>query len=311
MPLKDIGSHAYHYAAAVNTLSLTPLNDRALVVTRIFVEEVSADDIWRVKTQGYEAGAFDIQTDGNQQPLAAPQTVFPSNNNIFNVYELITGEVLTYPVPLGQTLTIASDGGATADVFIEYVEVAPQELSPGMMNHPKGNRIVCPLVGYIAAALTAAGEAKFDTQVGPTWVPNIFVDGDLPTNWSIKIIAMFLAGGSVNTFSGAADHVSTTQYLAVTKNGQLMYTRDASGGIPLVGETAAAGSGNTVVDTDLTPYPAFQEVDMFNFEKLDEPLVLGGGDSYKFRLDVTGSFTGSPSYEMVRQMFLCDIRSPG
>jgi hypothetical protein len=310
MPLTDIGPRAFHYATAVATLSLTPLNDRALVVTNIFIDKVSADDIWRVKIQGFEAGAFDIQTDGNQQPLSGPFSAYPQSNNIFDVYEALTGEAFIYPVPLGQTITVASDGGATANIAFGYQEVAPQELSPGMMNHPKGNRLVTPLVGYTAAALTAAGEAKFDTQVGPSWVPNIFVDGDLPTNWSIKILAMFLQGGSNNTYSGTADHISTTGYLAVYRNGQVMFTRDATGGIPIVGQAAAGGSANIVVQSDLARYPALQQADWFNYRKFDMPLTLGGGDAYKFRYSTAGSYTGSPSFEAIRQMFLCEIRTP-
>lgn len=309
--LSDIGPHGYHFDTAVATLALTPLSDRAAVIRKIYVDKVSADDVWRIKCAGKEVGAYDVQTDGVQQPLSAPQTAFPSNSNMFDVYERLTGEPLIYPVPQGQSLTIASDGGATADILLEFSEHNPSELSPGMMNHPNGNRYVCPLVGYIAASLSAAGEAKFDTQVGPTWVPNIFVDNDLPVNWRISVLALFLQGGGVNTFSGSADHQSITRYLSIKKNGQLLFTRDSSGGIPLVGSASATGSANTVIDNDLTPYPPFQDVDSVDIDPMSPPLVFGSGDQYQLRLDVTGSLTGGASYEAIRQLFLCDIRSPG
>lgn len=311
MPLNDIGAKGYHYSTGVATLAFTPQYDRAAVVSKILVDKPSAGDVWRLSTQGRELAAFDIQTFGNQQPLAGPYSGYPKNNDLFDLYNAVLGEPLIYPVPLGQTLTIASDGGATANVEIEYREMVPGELSPGMMNHPKGNRIVTPLVGYRAATTGAVGEVAFDTQVGPKWFPNLFVDGQLPPNWIVRVLCMFLEGGGRNTYSSSSDAQSNTIYLAVRKNGQIMYTRDATGGIPLVGQASATGSANTVVGTDQTPYPPFQESDAYDWSPVPPQLILGQGDEYQFRLALTGAATGGADYSHMRQLFLCDVRNPG
>lgn len=311
MPLFDIGPRGYHQGAAVATLSFTPLNDRAAIIKKILIDKVSAADIWRVKVQGREVAAFNILTTGNQQPLAGPYSGYPKNNDLFDIYEDVWGEPLIYPVPLGQTFTVASDGGATADISLSFTEVAPSEITPGMMNHPQGNRIVTLLTGYKAAAVAAVGETPFDTQIGPSWFPNIFVDNMLPPNWTVRVLAMFLEGGGRNTYSGAADHQSTTGYLAVFRNGQRLYTRDALGGIPLLGQASAAGSANTVVGTDETPKPPIQESDVYDWNPYDPPYVLGAGDQYQFRLNIVGDVTGNADYSLMRQVFLCDVRNPG
>lgn len=311
MPLNDIGSRGYHQGQAVATLSFTPLYDRAAVVKRILIDKVSASDVWIVSVQGRELARFDIQTTGNQQPLSGPYSGYAKTNDLFQLFNFLNSEKLIYPVPLGQTMTVSSVGGATANITISFQEVTPGEISVGMMNHPQGNRIVCPLVGYRAATTAALGEIALDTQVGPNWFPNLFVDGLLPPNWSFRIMGMFLEGQGRNTYSGSADHLSNTTYFAIIKNGQRLYTRDNLGGIPLVGQAAAAGSANTVTSTDETPFPPIQESDLFDWQEFDTPFVLGGGDQYQFRLNIAGDVTGGATYAAARQVFLCDVRNPG
>lgn len=311
MPLTDIGPRAYHQLTGVATSSFTPQFDRAAKVRRILIDKVSASDVWIVSIQGRELARFDIQTTGNQQPLSGPYSGYPKTNDIFEMYNSIYNDEISYPVPLGQAFTVSSVGGATANITLVFTEYAPGEIQPGQVNHPQGNRMILPLVGYRAAAVTAAGEVPFDTQVGPSWFPNIFVDGILPPNWQFRILAMFLEGGGVNTFSGAADHRSTTTYLAVLRNGQRLFTRDALGGIPLLGQASAAGSANVVTANDESPFPPFQESDLFDWSQLEYPIVFGGGDQYQLRLGVTGDVTGGASYAAMRMLFLCDVRNPG
>lgn len=308
MPLNDIGPVGYHQDQAVATLSFTPQSDRAARITKILVDKVSAADIWRVTCGGRESSAFDIQALGAQQPLAGPYSGYPKTNDMFDLYKYVYGERLTYPVPMGQTITVASDGGATANVEFEYEEVDPGELSPGEMNHPEGRRFVGPLVGYRNANVTVLGENTFDTQVGPKWFPNIFVDGDLPPRWTVRVLCAFLEGGGRNTYNGSADHQSNTTYLGVRKNGKILYTRDALGGIPLVGQASATGSANTVVGTNTTPQPPFQEADLFDWFPTVPFLVLNEGDGYQFRLNVAGDVTGGAAFSAMRQLFLCDVR---
>lgn len=311
MPYTDIGPKGFTQAQTVDSLSFTPQADRAAIVRDILIDKVSAADVWRVKVGPAERAAFDIEVLGNQQPLAGPYSGYPKNNDLFDVFNALSNDKLLYPVPMGQTFKVSSDGGATADIQLAYTEYRPEELSAGMLNHPLGTRIICPLVGYRAALVTDVGENTFDTQVGPSFVPNIFVDGVIPQGWEIKILAMFLEGGGRNTYNGSADHQSNTTYLGVQSNGRTLYTRENLGGIPLVGQPSATGSANTVVGTDAGPLPPFQESNPFNMEALEMPFTLGAGAQYRFRLNIAGDVTGGADYSAVRQMFLCDIRFPG
>lgn len=311
MPLYDVGPRIFKSAGAASTLSLTPLTDRAAVVKRILVDKPSAGDTWIVSCAGKELARFDIQTTGNQQPLSGPYSGYPKTNDIFELYKYTYNEELVYPIPVGQTLTVSSLGGATANISMSYTEMTPAEVGRGMMNHPQGTRFVTLLTGYRNANVTVVGENTLDTQVGPTWFPNLFVDGNIPSGWDIKVLAMFLEGGGRNTYNGSADHQSNTTYFAVIKNGLRMYTRDALGGITLIGQASAAGSANTVVGNDESPMPPFQEADMYDFLALDMPLDLGGGDLYQFRLNVAGDVTGGAAYAAMRQLFLVDVRVSG
>lgn len=311
MPLNDVGPRIYHQAGATATLSFSPQNDRAAVITRFLIDKVSAGDVWRYSCDGREIAAFDIQTFGNQQPLSAPNSAYPKNVDLFDMYNAVFNERLIFPVPWGTTATITSDGGATANILYEAQEYDRGEINLSMMNHPRGTRFILPLIGYVNATIAASGEAKFDTQVGPKWFPNIFVDNEIPPNWTFRILCMFLEGGGRNTFSGSADVQSTTSYLGIRKNGTIMYTRDALGGIPLIGQASATGSANTAVGTDIGPNPPFQESQLYDWEPIPPMEVLSDGDAYQFRLAVTGTFTGGADYSHMRQMFLCDVRTPG
>lgn len=192
MPYETIGPVGYHQAQGVATLAFTPQYDRAAIVNRILVDKVSAADVWIVATQGRELARLDIQALGNQQPLSGAYSAYPKNNDLFRLYNNTFSDNLIYPVPLGQTITITSVGGATANIQYQFVECAPEEIMISMMNHPQGSRIVTPLVGYRNANVTAVGENPLDTQVGPSWFPNLFVDGILPPNWRFNVLGVFL-----------------------------------------------------------------------------------------------------------------------
>jgi hypothetical protein len=311
MVLYDIGPYGVNQASAVATLSQSPLADRANIVTRLLIDKPSAADVWRVYVAGRELVAFDIQTTGNQQPLSGPYSAYPKNNDFFALARQLVGQNIRYPIPQGQTLTVKSDGGATANITIQFLETQPGEVTPGMINHPNGSRFVLPIVMYRNANVTAAGESPLDTQVAPTWFPNLSVAGALPPNWTITVLGMFLEGQGRNTFSGSADHQSVTSYLYVIRNGQRLFTRAATGGLVLIGQASATGSANTVTSTDETLDPPFQETDLVNFEPTTPPLVFQNGQEYVFGLGITGDVTGGATYAAARQLLLCDVRTAG
>ena len=311
MPLYDIGPFGTNQGTGIATLSQSPLADRANNVVRILIDKQSAGDTWRGFVAGREVFAMDLQATGNQQPLAGPYSGYPKNNDFFQVAKDLVGQPVSFPIPQGQTLTVKSDGGATANILIEYVETAPGEITPGMINHPNGTRFVLPIVMYRNANVTAVGEAPFDSQIAPSWFPNLAVPGALPPNWTITVLGWFLEGGGVNTFSGAANHQSVTQYLYALRNGQRLFTRTAAGGITLVGQASAAGSANVVVGTDQTLDPPLQEANMLDWDPIVPNLVFQGGYEYTFGLGITGDVTGGAGYGTVRQLLICDVRTGG
>lgn len=309
--LYDIGAQGYHQAQAAATLTYTPLVGRAGIITDLVVDKVSAADTWVLTCAGRELARFDIETTGNQQVLAGAYSAYPKNNNLFSLLREKVGVTINYPVPEGQSITIASVGGATANIQFEFIECNPSDISVGMINHPNGSRFIVPLYLYRAAAVTVLGENALDTQIGPSWFPNMAVANNVPSGWNVNILAWFLEGGGRNSYSGTADHVGTTTYLKVEKNGQILFTRDALGGIPLVGQVAANGSANTVVSSDATPFPAFQETSLSDWEQMIPTLQFGAGNNYTFLLNIAGSATGGLDFSLMRQLLIVDVRTGG
>lgn len=311
MPIVTIGQRAYALGTAVASLAYSPLQDRASIVTRIFIDKPSAGDVWTVSVAGREVARFDIQTTGNQQPLSGPGSGYPKENDIFEIYQDLTGESLVYPVPQGCTITVASVGGATANIVIEYYECAPGECVPTMMNHPTGLRVVAPVVFYRAANVTAVGLQSFDTEIKPSWFPALFTGGSFAAGYNARILALFLEGAGVNTFSGAANHQSVSSYLQLIRNGQLMFTRQANGGLPNVGQASAAGSANTVYGADTSPYPAFQLSDPYDLQSPIFPLQYREGDNWNWQQQISGDVTGGAAYATMRHLAILDVRLVG
>lgn len=290
MQLLDIGSRIYRAAYAAATLTFTPLFDRAALVTRILVTNVSAADNWIVTVGGREIMRFRILTTGNQQLLGQPILTVSRSHNLMDWAELDIGIPMRIPVPNGISIVIASVGGATADIAIEADEVQPSDLSSGMVNHYQGNKFYMPIFGYFNGA-AVVGNNLLDTIVEPGWVPNIFTGVEMPVNFRVTLLALFIDPISRNTFSGAADHVSRSDYLVVVKNGQTLFGRDNIG-IPIRPVDAAAGSANTVLNARTDFWLPFQQQGVTERNDLDPPMVLQGGDLITWALNITGDVTG-------------------
>lgn len=309
----DIGAFAYHKGVGVATLSYEPQTDRAAKVTRVLVDKPSADDTWILSINGAERSRFPIYTEGEQQFLGGTAASFAKNRDLFSYYRAMTGNSLFYPVPNGQSITIASSGGATADVVFEYSEYDNGDVLGSALNGPNSNRFIVPLFGAPPNNVTnpANGEVDIVTQIGPSFFPNLFKAGQLAAGVRVSILALFLDGAGVNTFNGAADHQSKSDHIGFAVNSRRMFTRDANDGIPLVGAVSAAGSANTVYGADFTPFPAFQN--MINPEDnwLEQPITLNVGDNYEWIFGVTGSSTGGADYSKALQAMLVDLTFTG
>ena len=68
----EVGPRLYLNTLAAAAANLTPLADRAIMVRRITITNVSASDTWTVSVGGREIMRFRILNTGNQRLLAIP-----------------------------------------------------------------------------------------------------------------------------------------------------------------------------------------------------------------------------------------------
>lgn len=307
--LYDVGPKTYAQALVAATVNYQPPLDRGALITRIELTNPSAADTWTLNCGGRDVGHIYLDTVGNQQLMGALDTSVPKTNNIFDWAQLLFGQKLSYPVPEALTMTIASVGGATADILIEAEEHTAADITVGMLNHPRGGHFLLPVYAYRAATVNAAGAAAFDTEVAPSWVPKMFTGGNFPPGFRARLKALCIEGGGVNTYSGAADHQSVTAFAYAVRNGQSLFNRlaNAAGGIPAPGKASAAGSANKVYGAYADKYAAFQFLEDPESARIDGDFVYGSGDSYVWGLGITGDVTGNADYSTYKTVGLVEL----
>lgn len=293
----DVGGQVYQFVVAGASLNYTPLYDRAAIVKRINITNPSAKDNWQIIVGGRELMRVRTSTVGNQQPLSlAPPGSAPSTD-FFTYARNFLKRPADIPVPLGLTLTVQSVGGATADIDVEVVEVDRSDADVQAVNHYLGKHFLLPVQWYLNASQSAAalGTVQVDTQVAPAWVPNLFNGTQVPAGWQFQLLALFLEGVGVNTFSGSANHQSTTQGVQIIKNGTTLFSRTTTG-IPNRGKASAAGSANTVFGQQSGNFPPVILADFDDDSILPVPLALRPGDYMTVSQILQGDGTGGASY---------------
>lgn len=310
----DVGPRVYLKGDAVATLSLSPLQNRALKVMRVWVTNPSANDTWTLLVGGRPVQLYVINTTGSQQLLGAITENVPKARNIFDWYKEQFGKEMFIPVPNGQTFTVASAGGATADVVFEYIEtdIADME-NVNLTNHYLGNHFITPFYLSRAATMTAVGENDFDTCTRPNYMPGMLITpaatgmpAVMPLGWTYRILALMTEGGGVNTFSGSADHRSVTEYLYAIRDGTRLWTRTTAG-ISMHGKASAAASANAVFNELVGPYPPFQSIAERIEPDLPHAIQVNPGETWQAGLDVTGDVTGGADYSKFLQVLLVDV----
>lgn len=309
MQLLQVGPRGYTDSLAVATKIYTPLFDRAAHVTDVRITNASATDQWTFTVGGREIFRTLVFASGYQNVMGNPVTLGLDNRSWLPFISDLLGRRITVPVPQGQSLTIASVAAATANIEIEFEEVSPGDIQASLPNHYQGNETYHPIVQYINAAQAAAGTVPMDTQISSAWVPKILHNVPIPVNWRIDLLAMWNQGLSINTFSGAANHVSNTEFLQGIWNGQTLFTRDATG-IPFLPSAAAAGSANSVFLPLLQRYNPFQLMPIGNNQSFDPMITLNGGDNFEFDVVTAGDFTGNPSYAIPLVLLLAHVVGP-
>lgn len=317
MALKtEIGPRVYQDALAAAVLNYTPPFDRAAIVRRIIIQNPSANDNWQVIVAGRELMRFRVLTTGNQRLLFIPtagstgasQSYRP---NFFDWCRYVLGIDPSIPVPLGLTLTVQSVGGATADIIVEGKEVDAADAAIVGLNHYKGNVFLLPIYWFLNAGFAGAagGTVQYDTQVSPPWVPAIFGNAPLPAQWIFELLALFDEGGGVNTFSGAANHQSTTTREQVFKNQTQLLTRTGHGPTNQ-GGASAAGSANTAIGQRSAVFPPFEQSGDNGDSLLEVPLRLQAGESMQLLREITGDGTGTASYANFLKVAVARVTVP-
>lgn len=310
MQLLDIGPRGYTVSLAVATKAFTPLFDRAAKVTDVRITNQSATDQWTFSVGGRELFRGYVHASGYQNPFGNSIVLGVDNRSWLPYISDLLGMDISIPVPNGQTLTIASVGGATANISIEYKEVSQSDIQPSQINHYEGNRFIHPIVQYANAAITAVGPTALDTQLASAWIPKLTAGNPIPPNWKINLLAGWLQPFSINTFSGAANHVYGTQFAQIKRNGQVQLTRDNTG-IPDVAQAAAAGSGNTVILPLTNRFNPFQLMPIENNQFFDPMISLGDGDNFEIDMVYAGDFTGAAANVLPMVLLLADVTQVG
>src|SRR5258708_29909518 len=153
----EVGPRLYSQTIVVAaTLALTPLPDRAAIVRRIAITGASANDNWTVVVGGREIMRFRVLTTGNQRLLSLPTSgntgaTQAYRPNFFDFCRNVLALDPSIPIPLGMTMTVASVGGATANIVIESYEVDPMDASVIGLNHYRGNVFLVPVAFFLNA----------------------------------------------------------------------------------------------------------------------------------------------------------------
>lgn len=312
MILADVGGQVYAQAEGVATLSFAPLADRAAFLTGLNVSNESAADNWTVSVGSRELFRFRHLSGANgfQRPFHRVFNGLSTRLDFFEYCRNVLGVDARIPIPNGQAITVASVGGATADIDFILQEVDNPSANVRGFNHYMGSEFIMPLAWFLNATQSAAGAVQVDTQVSPQYVPNIFNSVGLPTDWRIELLALFLEGMGVNTFSGAANHQSTTRDVRMTRNGTILFTRGGLG-IPNKGSDSAAGSANTVFGQRSAIYPPFEQCLSTDDNVLSPSITLKGGDALQIFTDLNGDLTGGASYANDLILAIARVTVPG
>jgi hypothetical protein len=306
----EVGPRVYNQGLAVATLSTQPVFDRAALVRRINISNESANDDWQVIVGQRELMRVRHLTVGNQRVFRIADSDQRPKLDFWEFCVATLGIDPAIPVPLGMTLVVQSVGGATADIDVEFKEVDPGDANAYPINHYQKNVFVLPIAWRLNASQSLPAVVQLDTQTAPPYVPALFSNTPIPVGWKIELLALFLEGMGVNTFSGAANHQSATQELRAFLDQRQIFTR-VGAGIPNQGAASAAGSANTVFGQRSGMFRPF-ELQLPTLDGvLDTPIVLGGGETLQLLTNLVGDLTGGASYANALVVAVCRVTVPG
>ena len=300
------GPFLYQFGKGVATLTFSPIVDRGALVRRISITAPSATDTWVVTSKAKEIMRFRIRTTGNQNLLRGDDQATMPHDTFFDWARWLLNMDPSIAVPLGQSLVVSSVGGATANILVEFEEHDTSDLGSAMLNHPDGHEWLIPITTFKAAAIAAIGVTADDTQIAPGWLPPFLIGTVGNSAWRIQLLALFMEGVGVNTFSGAANHQSTTNTKQLTLNSRLLNSRSTLG-IPNLGAASAAGSANTVFGQTMALQNPFERSGGGYENLFNQPIVIGNGDTFQVSEEIVGDVTGGADYSGAMGVFIARV----
>lgn len=306
MILTEVGGLAYQYALAAASLQFTPLPDRAAMIMDMHIVNPSANDVWVVTVGGKEIMRFRLLTTGEQHVVGNSDAGSDPNKTFFQFCRWQLGLDPSIPVGQGQIMTVASRGGATADIMIEFEERSPSDISTSMMNHWQGKEFLIPITTYLAALATASGVTNNDTQVAPAWLPNFLVGVSVTSAWRLQLLAAFFQGEGYNAFAATVNHNSISNTVQLTRDSVNLGSRTTKG-IPNVGVAAAAGAVGTALQTRMGPYHAFDTDVGGYYSTLGVPIILQNGDTFNVADEITGDVGAGADYSPALKVFAARV----
>lgn len=306
----EVGPRVYNQGLAVATLSTQPVFDRAAIVRRVNISNESSPDDWQLIVGQREIMRHRHLLVGNQRMFRVADSDQRPKLDFWEYCVAALGLDPSIPIPLGMTLVVQSVGGATADIDVEFREVDPGDANAWPTNHYQKNVFILPVQWRLNAGQANAAVVQLDTQTAPPYIPALFSNTPIPVGWKVEILALFLEGMGVNTFSGAANHQSTTQELRAFLDQRQIFTR-VGAGIPDQGAASAGGSANTVFGQRSGIFRPFELQLPTPDGVLDTPIVLGGGETLQLLVNLTGDLTGTASYANCLFSAICRVTVPG
>jgi hypothetical protein len=249
--MSKVQSGVWHSAIAAGNSSITALPSQSFMIKNVYVDGCSNDPCWvTLQTQQTVVGYFRGGNDDNNN-LFMPQNKYGDENILSSLMrkKLFNG----YPVASGETFTVTLSAG-TGDIFIEYDIYQTNDIKDTDANGISAADILQVLYGTIGEAVAAAGYKKFDTSNMPAGFTDFPWSINFPSNYNGELVAMMSQSIDYNNYAGAANNYGTSQYTRLTLDQTVLFDQQEDG-FPTIGDGAAAGSTNTVLNEGYNVMP--------------------------------------------------------
>jgi len=260
---------------AVSSFSLTPKVGESILVTGVYVDPLTADNMI-VTTNKTTVGYFAIG-DIYANHLSFP-TKYSSNINILE-HMIALGIMNGYPVADGETITFSSQNGSDFNIMLQYEIYDASDIHSDDPNGSSATEYTFVNYGQ-ASSIASSLTAEYDKTLDPTEFPSFPFNEVVPSKTTITIYG--IAGSPVAVSSGTNANVQITNYLKFIKERTVLFD-EAKNGLTYYstnGDVTTDGTyygGNSLIGSS----SANDDRPFFVFPK---PLVFQSGDELNLYL---------------------------